>query len=1039
MSSSNNTPAYLIPLFPPDSFQIIAILPIHLIKKTTVSSQQKNGAAHKSGGAAPIPKYHTSPRLLVLTLKKKKKQRNILSPRLFLVKEVLTAGAASANHAIQVPAGRASSEGGGGGGAGGGGPSSGHHQNGSGAHASSNSASVSSSVKGSTNSTQSQEIGMWDRGRALKLKRLERVNVRLLIKGDAMVQSYGAKSNVHLVASGPSTSLYHGGDHLLCTLSFQMYKPVEFLVGMTQTPQSRHNLLIFLAKMMKLCEDNFGNTPQLIGALERTELMVAMEGLDTMELGYGAFASNADGSAQEQQEQFVTEDEERTLKRVLEQHSLDVSDPKTVMRVLTERLKEMETQNIHEILEKQHEWSELIEQIRVTRTQLLGMKLSLESYQNELRKLKTDISQIEQKNNEMDVQSTNHEKLKEELQQLAMQFDFSKSDERIIQDWKFENEQQLVEIKKLVHRIESALTRDLGHGMDQMLAVQQRRDYLKDLRKQLVDRFIVFLQKQFTSRATQLLRDAHKNLSKDLVDQREIIYDLKRYEELMPSVKRADISDRKYYAGYLQLLNAYAQAMSDPYQGQLKLFFRFTRNLIARNEESKAGNMFFLGNTRSIGTGRGAGTSSRSSLSSPLSMSGATPSTATSDDDSGDLTSIGDNLSTFGGGGTVFSSTEDKRVDQAFSIWLSDLCELIFMEEKFCCQFFLLDPEHEAYEKKELKKMMDRMFKPLVTSSSNLINKLLTWIEKKTDLFYSLPMLNEVEGKIARYTDQSSFVPDILQKIMTDLNQKIFTKFKERQCASIMAFRHLTKKLSVVPYVSQFPHFVERMEKSLSDNGDEKKRHHAEHAYQTILSTMFTSLEKLAKMDSKHYNQFCLKNYAFFSRVVSKHNTHQYGPEVGKTISPTIEEYVQKSRLRFEECLHRYVVLTIRYRFGALFDFFEGIEECRKTIGISDVKFQNAFTSTKLNELIKRYQVSYKRDIEDCLKRMDKHIGPKSERSSVFKVSVTDYALFGEVWTQLREYFLQRYQDFSILVRKCYTNLKLEPDPVMMTRAFAEV
>lgn len=849
-----------------------------------------------------------------------------------------------------------------------------------------------------------QSNGMPDKGRYLKLKRLEQIEFKPL---DTSTKS------IQLLLRGGNSKILpqkEGNDYMICTISFQLQKPLEIFVPV----KARNELVVFLARMSKIYEEQFGNSPKMIG-VERTEMNLALE---TAESGLD--------SSMEQMDQFVTEEEEDLLTQVLQEYNLDISDPSTVTKELTDRLQEMETHNINEILERNKEWLALVERIRNTKNQLLTMKKSLNLYQNELQNLKLDISQIEQKNNEMDVQSTNHEKLRKELQNLSQQFGYSEKDERVLTTYNFEIESQLTEIKELVSRIENALANDLGYGMDSMVSIIDRRTFLSKKRKDLVDRFIQFLLKQFSTKGLQLMKELQKKTNKDLLDQREIVYELKKYESLMTSVKGADLNGKKYYLGYLNLLAAYSNAMSDPYSSQLKAFFKGSRSLIERNEESKSSNMFFLG------IAKGNNSSTISLLNNVEDAPPPTPSTNQSSDDESDVY-------TFGGDSTTIADgkfTENMRVDHAFTRWLSELCELIYAEENFCCQFFLLNPDPgEVFENKELKKMLEKMFKVLI-SSKNYITSLLSWIEKNTDLFYILPMLNETEKMISQY-ESSTLLPSILSEILKELNQSIFTKFKDKQCLSITNFKASPKKLSVVPYFAQFPRFMERIERVLKEN-DSSKRHHAENAYQNILTIMFTSMEKIGKTDSKHYYHFALKNYAFFSRTVGKCNS--YPSNSTQFISPCVNDYVQKSIERFSECLQGYIIQTIKYRFEPFFNFFEGIEECRKTIDISDVKFQSAFTSTKLTDLIKRFNSSYRKDIEDCLKRMDKHIGPKSEKIAAYSVNITEYNLFGEVWIQFRDYFLKRYEDFSILTRKCYTNLKSELNPVLVIRrTFTEI
>lgn len=69
---------------------------------------------------------------------------------------------------------------------------------------------------------------------------------------------------------------------------------------------------------------------------------------------------------------------------VLQQYNLDISDAKLVTEQLSHRLGEAEQENIHDILEKQNEWQNIIIQMRSTREQLADIKKSINYYKDEL-------------------------------------------------------------------------------------------------------------------------------------------------------------------------------------------------------------------------------------------------------------------------------------------------------------------------------------------------------------------------------------------------------------------------------------------------------------------------------------------------------------------------------------------------------------------------------------------------------------------------------------------------------------------------------
>lgn len=139
---------------------------------------------------------------------------------------------------------------------------------------------------------------------------------------------------------------------------------------------------------------------------------------------------------------------------------------------------------------------------------------------------------------------------------------------------------------------------------------------------------------------------------------------------------------------------------------------------------------------------------------------------------------------------------------------------------------------------------------------------------------------------------------------------------------------------------------------------------------------------------------------------------------------------------RFVTSRDNYVMWVIKSAFGDLFEFFEGVEECLKSIDIEDITFQTQFSKNRLKSLIKKRETTFPKEIADMVKRMEKHIGPKMDPYNTVK---TDYVLFGEVWDYLTLLFIKRYTRMEEMTKQCYTNITVKPSSQEVTDSFKKV
>ena len=172
---------------------------------------------------------------------------------------------------------------------------------------------------------------------------------------------------------------------------------------------------IFISKLLQVCRENFGTEPVLenINLVELSDYIVEEEENDEENLF-------KDEIGDVSQRDLVTEEEEKIMRKVLEQFNEDMSDAKQVSSQLNQRLAIYERENIHAILQKQDQWEMIIQQLDNTENLLEDMNDWLEKYNKKLMLMQKDIVQIESENNNMELQARNLKCLSDELDSLIV-------------------------------------------------------------------------------------------------------------------------------------------------------------------------------------------------------------------------------------------------------------------------------------------------------------------------------------------------------------------------------------------------------------------------------------------------------------------------------------------------------------------------------------------------------------------------------------------------------------------------------------------
>ncbi|KAL9658567.1 hypothetical protein ABK040_006105 [Willaertia magna] len=513
--------------------------------------------------------------------------------------------------------------------------------------------------------------------------------------------------------------------------------------------ESKEQLNIFISKILQLMRENFRNEPILenINLIELSEYLTVDEEDELLNEEDNLFSNEEIGDIMSQRD-LITEEEEKIMKKVIEQFNQDISDAKLVASELSQRLAIYERENIHTILQKQEQWELVISQLESAEVQLVDMNDWLERYNKKLMLMQKDIVQIESENNNMEVQARNLKRLSDELDNLINKLEFDDSYIQSILNDPFDG--KLNKINDAVDKLQKSLNDKLQDGMDEMIAVKERNKYFQILRFNLVNRFKVYLKKfisklsvnilkqrgknfkftietslnynSFNKEIIQLHKDAiHKDLSKynTLMEcvrsTQEAIKDVELFEMLKLKSKEMNKSfilhlkkDKMLDRPMEMLQNIYSDNLQTPYRKEIHEFILDVKQTIKSNKENKEKKTFLLG-TKSSQLNEKAITKRTSTKLkvSPHLLNNNNSSNRNSimvDDDeqteigteidfSDDETELDDEVIEYVRQG---QSTLSNRVDTLFAYCLNTVCNVMYHEQMYITKFFLLEESNNT-------------------------------------------------------------------------------------------------------------------------------------------------------------------------------------------------------------------------------------------------------------------------------------------------------------------------------------------------------
>ncbi|CAL9137875.1 unnamed protein product [Musa acuminata var. zebrina] len=743
----------------------------------------------------------------------------------------------------------------------------------------------------------------------------------------------------------------------------------------------RNRLLLCILNM---CKEIFQRLPKLVG-IDIVELALwAKENTPSVINRVNA----QDGPATSVMEQndlkvtvekdLVSQAEEEDMEALLGTYVMGIGEAEAFSERMKRELLALEAANVYALLESEPLIEEVLKGLEAASLCVDDIDEWLQIFNVKLRHMREDIASIELRNNRLEMQSVCSEALIEELDKLLEPLRIPSEFAASLTGGSFDEARMLKNVEAcewLTGAIRALEVPNLDPCYADMRAIRDKRAELQKLKNTFVRRASEFLRNYFSSLVDFMISD-------------------KSYFSQRGHLKRPDHADLRYkcrtYARLLQHLKNLDKNCLAP----LRKAYCQSLNLLLRREARE-----FANELRA---------STKASRNPTVWLEGSTGSSQTA------------------------SSADTSTVSEAYSKMLTIFIPLLVDESSFfahfmCFEVSALVPAGASNGKKKGSddnsasdddiNLMDSEGNDVKQSNNSTelgalndaLHDLLDGIQEDfyavVDWAYRIDPLRciSMHGITERYlsaqkADAAGFVRELLKDLQTKISTQ-FSRFVDEACHQIERNERNTRQIGVLSYISRFATLASRMEQYIQG----QSRDLVDKAYTRLVSTMFTTLEKIAQSDPKSADVILLENYAAFQNSLF---------ELANVI-PTLAKFYHQASEAYEQSCTRHISIIIENQFDKLYQFFRRIDDLTYTVPHEEIPFQLGLSKTDLRKVLKSSLSQVDRSINMMYRRLQKTLSSEE--------------LLPPLWDKCKKEFLEKYESFVQAVAKIYPNESMPP------------
>ncbi|KAJ1701700.1 hypothetical protein LUZ63_001479 [Rhynchospora breviuscula] len=735
---------------------------------------------------------------------------------------------------------------------------------------------------------------------------------------------------------------------------------------------------LFLLSVLNICKELFARLPKVVG-IDIVEMALwAKENTPTVT----DEVSSDNGPTTEVpvkreikvtvEKDLVSQAEEEDMESLLDTYVLGVGEADAFSERMKKELHALEAANVHSLLESEFLIEEVLQGLEAARACVDDMDEWLRIFNTKLRHMREDIASIESRNNKLEMQSVSNKALIEELDKLLERLRIPSEYAASLTGGSFEESRMLKNVEAcewLAGTIHSLEVPNLDPSYTDMRAVREKRAELEKLKTTFVKRASEFLRNYFSSLVDFMISD-------------------KSYFSQRGQLKRPDHADLRYKCRTYARLLQHLKSLDRSSLGPLRKAYCQSLNLLLRREARE-----FANELRA---------STKASRNPTIWLEGST------------------------GPSQAPNSADTSTVSEAYAKMLTIFIPLLVDESSFFAHFMcfevpaLVPAGGPALNKKGAKDdddddlgIMDpdgNDMKPdsgtseLVTLNEAL-QELLDGIQEDfyavVDWAYKIDPLRciSMHGITERYlSGQKADAAGFVRKLLHDLESKIsvqFGRFVDEACHQIERNERNVRQIGVLSYIPRFATLAARMEQYIQG----QSRELVDKAYTKLVSTMFTTLEKIAQSgDPKGADIILLENYAAFQNSLY---------DLANVV-PTLAKFYHQASEAYEQACTRHIGGIITGQFSRLFEFHRRIEELSFTITPEEIPFQLGLSKSELRKVVKTSLSGIDKSINAMYRRLQRNLNSEE--------------LLPSLWDKCKKEFLEKYDSFVQTVMRIYGN-----------------
>eukprot|EP00249_Psilotum_nudum_P012124 c23592_g1_i1 orf=378-3053(+) len=754
----------------------------------------------------------------------------------------------------------------------------------------------------------------------------------------------------------------------------------------------------FLTGILKLCKENLGRLPKIVGMDVVEVALWAQANAKALPIGGPvhdesvAVGIGANELSVTVEKDLVSKAEEDDMESLLDTYVMGIGEAEAFSERLKRELLALEAANVHAILESEPLVEEVLQQLDAATNSVDDLDEWLGIFNVKLRHMREDIESIESRNNRLEMQAVNNAALVEELNQLLDRLRVPPEYVALLTGGSFDEARmpQTVEACEwLAQAVRGLGSPYLDASYSNMRAVKEKHAEMEKIKASFVKRASEFLRSYFSGLVDFMIND-------------------KTYFSQRGQLKRPDHADLRFKCRTYARLLQHLKSLDKGSLGPLRKAYCQSLNFLLRREAREFANEL------------------RASSKVTRSAGGAWLENSTS-------------------GGQMGGGADTSTVSDAYSKMLRIFIPLLVDESTFFASFMcfevlpLVPPTpNSVHEKKGAEDKEDEDdislldydstdMRPMEQNPAELealnqaLQDLLDGIQEdfyavvdwayKTDPLRCISMQAATERFLSGHkADAAGFVRQLLDDLQSRITLQ-FNRFVDEACHQIEKHDRNIKQVGVLTYIPRFAMLAQRMEALMQGNS----REIIDLAYTKLVGTMFTVLDRIAQVDPKHADILLLENYAAFQNSLY---------ELANVV-PTLARFYHQASDAYEQACTRYINSIINYQFEKLFQFAQRVENLLYTITPEEVPFQLGLSKMDLRKVLKTSLSGVEKSLQAMYKRMQKQL--------------TSEELLPSLWDKCKVDFLDKYEGLEALLAKCYSTEALSPSASEMKELFKTV